>query len=71
MGFTLGLAGKDVNLAVDLGHASGIPMHFGDLAAARYAAMVEEAGYNAQVEASGLISEREAGTTYIPAERDI
>lgn len=71
IGFTLGLAGKDVKLACDLGGATGVPTPFGDLAAGRYQAMVDEFGYNGEVEISGLVTEREAGTSYIPADRDL
>lgn len=71
IGFTLGLAGKDVGLACDLGEATGVPTPFGDLATAMYAAMVADHGYNAEVEVSGLVTEKAAGTSYIPTERDL
>ena len=71
VGFTLGLAHKDVRLACELGADTGVPTPFGDLAAALYQSFVDEAGYNAEVETSGLITEQRAGTRYIPEDHTI
>ena len=66
VGFTLGLAEKDVKLACELGQASGVPMPFGALASGLYHEMVAENGYGAEVETSGLITQARAETRYIP-----
>ncbi len=71
IGFTLGLAHKDIALACDVARQSGVPTPIAAAAAARYQAMVGERGYQTEVEVSGLIAEREAGTRYIPEERDL
>ncbi len=71
VGFTLGLAEKDVKLACDLGQDSGVPMAFGALASAMYAEMVEQMGYAAEVESSGLITEARAHTHYIPQDHSV
>ena len=71
IGFTLGLAHKDIALACDVARRSGAPTPIAAQAVARYAAMVEERGFGAEVEVSGLIAEREAGARYIPQERDL
>lgn len=71
IGFTLGLAHKDIALACDVAQRSGVPTPIAAQAAALYAAMVGECGYDAEVEVSGLIAERAAGTRYIPQERDL
>lgn len=66
VGFTLGLAEKDVRLACNLGAASGVPMPFGTMVTGLYTGMVAERGHGAEVETSGLITEARAGTQYIP-----
>jgi 3-hydroxyisobutyrate dehydrogenase len=66
VGFTLGLAEKDVRLACKLGETSGVPMPFGALTSGIYHEMVAEKGYGAEVETSGLITEARAETRYIP-----
>ena len=69
VGFTLGLAEKDVKLACKLGEASGVPMPFGALTSGIYRDMVTENGYGAEVETSGLITEARAQTRFIPEDR--
>jgi 3-hydroxyisobutyrate dehydrogenase len=71
VGFTLGLAEKDVKLACDLGENSAVPMSFGAMVRDMYSDMVQQKGYDAEVETSGLITEERAGTRIIPAEHTI
>jgi len=71
VGFTLGLAEKDVKLACKLGQASGVPMPFGLLTSGIYGDMVAERGYGAEVETSGLLTEARAGTRFIPEDHSV
>ncbi|MBL8589259.1 MAG: NAD(P)-dependent oxidoreductase [Methylobacteriaceae bacterium] len=71
IGFTLGLAHKDIALACDVARRCGVPTPIAAQATALYSAMVAERGHDAEVEVSGLIAEREAGARYIPVERDL
>ena len=71
VGFTLGLAHKDMRLACELGAGTGVPTPFGDAARALLQAYVAAAGQNAEVETSGLLTEQRAGTRYIPKDHDI
>lgn len=68
VGFTLGLAEKDVKLACELGRASGVPTPFGALASSLYHEMVAESGHGAEIEISGLITQARAQTRFIPGE---
>lgn len=71
VGFTLGLAEKDVKLACDLGTVSDVPMPFGEMVTAMYSGMVEQMGYHAEVESSGLITQTRAGTRFVPEDHTI
>lgn len=71
LNFTLGLTHKDMRLASDLGRATDVPMPLSDMATDMYAAYIEEAGYNAELEASSLIIQREAGTRFIPEKYEL
>jgi 3-hydroxyisobutyrate dehydrogenase len=71
VGFTLGLAEKDVKLACNLGEASGVPMPFGNMVSGLYTEMVAQRGYGAEVETSGLLTEARAGTRFIPADHTV
>jgi 3-hydroxyisobutyrate dehydrogenase len=71
VGFTLGLAEKDVRLACNLGGSSGVPMPFGALTSGIYRDMVAEKGDGAEVETSGLITEARAGTRFIPDDHSV
>ncbi len=66
VGFTLGLAEKDLKLACQLAEASAAPTPLGARALSLYSEMTAEKGYSAEVEASGLINQARARTRYIP-----
>lgn len=68
LGFTLGLTQKDMALASRLGEQSAVPLAIGNLARQMYERFGEELGYGAEVELSGTIMQREAGTRFIPSE---
>lgn len=68
LGFTLGLTQKDMALASRLGEQSAVPLAIGNLARQMYERFADELGYGAQVELSGKIMQREAGTRFIPGE---
>jgi 3-hydroxyisobutyrate dehydrogenase len=71
IGFTLGLAHKDVRLACHLGESSGVPMFFGNLARELYQMCLNEMGGDAQVDTAALIVDRMAGTHVVPAEYSV
>jgi 3-hydroxyisobutyrate dehydrogenase len=71
IGFTLGLAHKDVRLACQLGQASDVPMFFGNLTRELYQVCIAEMGRDSQVDTVGLVFDRMAGTQVVPAENDI
>jgi 3-hydroxyisobutyrate dehydrogenase len=71
VGFTLGLAHKDVRLACKLGEDSGVPMFFGHLARDLYQTCIAEMGADNQVETAALVIDRLAGTQVVPAENDL
>jgi 3-hydroxyisobutyrate dehydrogenase len=71
IGFTLGLAHKDVRLACELGQTSDVPMFFGNLTRDLYRLCIAELGREAQVDTVGLVFDRLAGTQVVPADNDI
>lgn len=71
VGFTLGLAHKDVRLACKLGQDSGVPMFFGNLARELYQVCIAEMGAENQVDTAGLVFDRLAGTQVVPADNDL
>ena len=71
IGFTLGLAHKDVRLACKLGQDSGVPMFFGNIARDLYQVCIAEMGAESQVDTSALVFDRLAGTHMVPAENDL
>jgi 3-hydroxyisobutyrate dehydrogenase len=71
VGFTLGLAHKDVRLACKLGEDSGIPMFFGHLARDLYQICIAEMGAENQVDTAGLVFDRLSGTHVVPADNDL
>jgi 3-hydroxyisobutyrate dehydrogenase len=66
IGFTLGLAHKDVRLACQLGVESGVPMFFGNLTRELYQTYVSEMGPAAQVDSAALVVDRLSGTQVVP-----
>lgn len=62
VGFTLGLAHKDVRLACQLGADSQVPMLFGNLTREIYQGLVNELGGDAQVDTAALAVDRLSGT---------
>ncbi|NKC04930.1 NAD(P)-dependent oxidoreductase [Brucella haematophila] len=70
VGFTLGLAHKDVRLACQLGVDSGVPMFFGNLTRELYQTFIAEKGPSSQVDTAALIYDRLAGTTVVPTDSD-
>jgi 3-hydroxyisobutyrate dehydrogenase len=66
IGFTLGLAHKDVRLACQLGIESGVPMFFGNLTRELYQTYVSEMGAGAQVDTAALVVDRLSGTQVVP-----
>ncbi|NKQ55550.1 NAD(P)-dependent oxidoreductase [Amycolatopsis sp. K13G38] len=66
IGFTLGLAHKDVRLACRLGADSGVPMLYGDLTRSLMQMCLNENGADAQVDTAARIVDRMAGTRVVP-----
>jgi 3-hydroxyisobutyrate dehydrogenase len=71
IGFTLGLAHKDVRLACQLGIDSEVPMFFGNLARDIYQSCIAEMGRENQVDTVGLVFDRLAGTGVVPRDHDL
>jgi 3-hydroxyisobutyrate dehydrogenase len=71
VGFTLGLAHKDVRLACQLGIDSGVPMFFGNVARELYQLSIGQMGRDSQVDTVGQVFDRMAGTRVVPAETDL
>lgn len=68
VGFTLGLAHKDVGLACRLGTESGVPMFFGNIGRELYQICISDMGSEAQVDTAALVVDRMAGTQVVPAD---
>ena len=66
VGFTLGLAHKDVRLACQLGIDSGVPMYYGNLSRETYQILVNEFGGDAEVDHAALFVDRVAETHLVP-----
>jgi 3-hydroxyisobutyrate dehydrogenase len=66
VGFTLGLAHKDVRLACQLGIDSEVPMFFGNLTREFLQMCISEMGRDAQVDTAALVVDRLAGTHVVP-----
>lgn len=71
VGFTLGLAHKDVRLACKLGEDSGVPMFFGHIARDLYQVCIAEMGAENQVDTAGLVLDRLSGTQVVPLDNDL
>jgi 3-hydroxyisobutyrate dehydrogenase len=71
VGFTLGLAHKDIRLACQLGIESGVPMFLGNITREIYQTCISEMGASTQVDAIGLMYNRLAGTTVVPDDNDL
>jgi 3-hydroxyisobutyrate dehydrogenase len=71
VGFTLGLAHKDVRLACQLGMDSGVPMFLGNITRELYQTCISEMGRDNQVDTIGLMYDRLAGTKVVPRENDL
>jgi len=71
VGFTLGLAHKDIRLACQLGMESGVPMFLGNIARELYLTCISEFGQDSQVDTIGLMYDRLAGTKVIPSDTDL
>lgn len=71
VGFTLGLAHKDLRLACQLGIDSGVPMFFGNVARELYQMCIAHVGADNQVDAAALVFDRLAGTDVVPADNDL
>jgi 3-hydroxyisobutyrate dehydrogenase len=71
IGFTLGLAHKDVRLACALARSSNAPSFFGDLTQQLYQACIEETGRDSQVDTVGFMFDRIAGTHVVPVVNDL
>jgi 3-hydroxyisobutyrate dehydrogenase len=65
VGFTLGLAHKDVRLACQLGVDSEVPMFFGNLTRELYQLCMGEMGRDATVDAAALVFDRLAHTRVV------
>jgi 3-hydroxyisobutyrate dehydrogenase len=66
VGFTLGLMYKDMGLACALGHDSGVPLPFGNLARDMYQMCIADMGVTADVQTAALVFDRMAGTCVVP-----
>lgn len=71
IGFTLGLAHKDVRLACQMGNDSGVPMFFGNLTREMYQLCIAQNGRDAQVDSCGQVMDRMAGTVVVPEKTDL
>jgi 3-hydroxyisobutyrate dehydrogenase len=71
VGFTLGLAHKDVRLACELGADSKVPTFFGDLTQELYQKCIDEFGTDSQVDTVGLFFDRMGQTQVVPAKNDL
>jgi 3-hydroxyisobutyrate dehydrogenase len=71
VGFTLGLAHKDVRLACQMGSDSGVPMFFGNLTRELYQVAIAEKGARGQVDTVGQVYDRLAGTQVVPLKTDL
>lgn len=65
VGFTLGLAHKDVRLACQLGIDSGVPMFFGNLTREFLQMCISEMGSEAQIDTAALVMDHLAGTNVV------
>jgi 3-hydroxyisobutyrate dehydrogenase len=66
VGFTLGLAHKDLRLACQLGIASEVPMLYGNLSRESYQSLISQLGRNTEVDHAALVVDRIAGTCVVP-----
>lgn len=66
LGFTLGLAHKDVRIACQLGSESGVPLLYGNLTQNYYQICINEMGGDSEVETAGLVIDRLTGSEVIP-----
>ena len=71
VGFTLGLAHKDLRLACQLGVDSGVPMFLGNVTRELYQTSISELGRDNQVDTIGLMYDRLAGTNVVPIDNDL
>jgi 3-hydroxyisobutyrate dehydrogenase len=68
LGFSLGLAHKDLRLACQLGEESGVPMFLGNLTRELYQMCINEQGFNTKVDSAALVMDRLAGTHVVPSD---
>jgi 3-hydroxyisobutyrate dehydrogenase len=66
VGFTLGLAHKDIRLACQLGSDSGVPTFYASLTRELYQIYINEMGPTAEVDTAALVVDRLAGTRVVP-----
>jgi 3-hydroxyisobutyrate dehydrogenase len=66
VGFTLGLAHKDIRLACQLGSDSGVPTFYAGLTRDLYQVCINEMGATAEVDTAALVVDRLAGTHVVP-----
>jgi 3-hydroxyisobutyrate dehydrogenase len=66
VGFTLGLAHKDIRLACQLGSDSGVPTFYAGLTRELYQICINEMGPTAEVDTAALVVDRLAGTRVVP-----
>ena len=66
VGFTLGLAHKDIRLACQLGSDSGVPTFYAGLTRELYQICINEMGATAEVDTAALVVDRLAGTRVVP-----
>jgi 3-hydroxyisobutyrate dehydrogenase len=71
VGFTLGLAHKDIRLACQMGVESGVPMFLGNVTRELYQTCISELGRDNQVDTIGLMYDRLAGTNVVPTDNDL
>jgi 3-hydroxyisobutyrate dehydrogenase len=71
VGFTLGLAHKDMRLACQLGTDSGVPMFLGSAARELYQLSISQMGRDSQVDTIGQVFDGMAGTQVVPTDNDL
>ncbi len=68
LGFSLGLAHKDIRLACELGAESDVPMFLGNLTRELYQMCINEMGFDTKVDSAALVMDRLAGTHVVPSD---
>jgi 3-hydroxyisobutyrate dehydrogenase len=66
VGFSVGLAHKDLRIACELGEEASVPLLVGNLTREIYQMCISEMGYDARVDSTAVMMDRMAGTHMVP-----